>query len=81
MVMWFVTKNIIEYISNEDIPKDKRIKVIKNNRTKVVEEVKKEFSLESRTLSEYLGELKDGIEFLDTEIRLDMIPKSIAKFI
>ena len=39
--MWFVTKNIIEYISNEDIPKDKRIKVIKNNRTKVVEEVKK----------------------------------------
>ena len=36
------------------------------------EEVKKEFSLESRTLSEYLGELKDGIEFLDTEIRLDI---------
>ena len=28
--MWFITRNIFEYLCNEDIPKEKRIKVLKD---------------------------------------------------
>ena len=37
--MWFITKNILEYVCNEDIPKEKRIKVIKNNKNRVIDEL------------------------------------------
>lgn len=39
--MWFITRNILQYLCNEDIPNEKRIKVIKNNKNKVIEELLK----------------------------------------
>lgn len=49
--MWFITKNILEYLCNEDIPKEKRIKYIKNNKVKIVEEINK---LSAEELLRYL---------------------------
>ena len=37
--MWFITKKILDYVCNEDIPKEKRIKVIKNYKVRIVDEL------------------------------------------
>lgn len=39
--MWFITRSILEYICNENIPKDKRLKTIKNNKVKIIDEINK----------------------------------------
>ncbi len=59
--MWFITRNILQYLCNEDIPKEKRIKVIKNNKNKIALEL---FKLKSEEIvkllfnSKVLRELK-----------------------
>ena len=37
--MWFITKKILDYVCNEDIPKEKRIKVIKNYKVRIIDEL------------------------------------------
>ena len=39
--MWFITKNILEYLCNEDIPKEKRIKVLNKSKNRIVTELSK----------------------------------------
>jgi len=37
--MWFITRNILEYVCNEDIPKEKRIKTIKRSKNIIIDEL------------------------------------------
>ena len=39
--MWFITRNIFEYLCNEDIPKEKRIKVLNKSKNRIVTELYK----------------------------------------
>ena len=39
--MWFITRNILDYLCNDDIPKDKRIKFINNNKNRIITELNK----------------------------------------
>ena len=41
MDMWFITRNILDYLCNDDIPKDKRIKFINNNKNRIITELNK----------------------------------------
>ena len=72
--MWFITKKILDYICNENVPEEKRIKVIKNYKVRVIDEL---FKLNPEDLikllfnSKVLKELKliicEEIDKLSTE--------------
>ena len=72
--MWFITKNILEYLCNEDIPKEKRIKYIKNNKNKVMDELIKlspeeliNMLFNSKVLKELKVVICEGINDLSTK--------------
>ena len=88
--MWFITKNIIEYICNEDIPKEKRLKVIKNNKVKIEEEINKlgaeeiiKYLFSSKVLKEFKVLICEYVNKLSTKYGDDAknkIKKIIEEF-
>lgn len=39
--MWFITRNIFEYLCNEDIPKEKRVKVLNKCKKRIINDLSK----------------------------------------
>lgn len=39
--MWLITKNILDYLCNENIPREKRIKIINKNKDRIIAEITK----------------------------------------